>query len=109
MKWLQRTLSVATISAIATFAVLQYQKWRESPADAAADIEWSEAAPSALVLRGCDLRTTARGTECLLDPVRTHDSQIVQTWLETPWGEGRHQHRIDKLHDVEQRYLRRNT
>ncbi|MEM7154507.1 MAG: hypothetical protein AAF799_16790 [Myxococcota bacterium] len=81
MKWLQRTLSVATISAIATFAVLQYQKWRQSPADATPDIEWSEASASELVLRGCDLRTTARGTECLLDPVRASDSQIVQTWL----------------------------
>ncbi|MEE8523188.1 MAG: ribose 5-phosphate isomerase B [Thermoanaerobaculia bacterium] len=32
--------------------------------------------------------------------------QIVQTWLETPWGPGRHARRIDKIREVEKRYLR---
>lgn len=32
--------------------------------------------------------------------------QIVQTWLETPWGPGRHAQRIDKIREVEKRYLR---
>ncbi|MEM7588249.1 MAG: ribose 5-phosphate isomerase B [Acidobacteriota bacterium] len=32
--------------------------------------------------------------------------QIVQTWLETPWGTGRHQARVDKITAVEQRYLK---
>ncbi len=32
--------------------------------------------------------------------------QIVQTWLETPWGTGRHQSRVDKITAVEKRYLR---
>lgn len=31
--------------------------------------------------------------------------QIVRTWLETPWGPGRHARRIDKLRAVEERYL----
>ena len=31
--------------------------------------------------------------------------QIVQTWLETPWGPGRHARRIDKIRAVEARYL----
>lgn len=35
--------------------------------------------------------------------------QIVRAWLETPWGEGRHARRIDKLRAVEARYLRRNA
>lgn len=35
--------------------------------------------------------------------------QIVSTWLETPWGGDRHARRIDLLHDVESRYLRRNA
>ena len=33
--------------------------------------------------------------------------QIVKTWFETPWGPGRHAQRIDKLRQIEQRYLRR--
>ena len=33
--------------------------------------------------------------------------QIVKTWLETPWGPGRHARRIEKLKAVEGRYLRR--
>jgi len=32
--------------------------------------------------------------------------QIVQTWLETPWGPGRHARRIDKIREIEKRYLR---
>ncbi len=32
--------------------------------------------------------------------------QIVQTWLETPWGTGRHQSRVDKITAVERRYLK---
>ena len=35
--------------------------------------------------------------------------QIVQTWLETPWGGDRHARRVALITDVEQRYLRRNT
>lgn len=35
--------------------------------------------------------------------------QIVRTWLETPWGEGRHARRVDKITEVERRYLRRNA
>jgi len=34
--------------------------------------------------------------------------QIVTTWLETPWGEGRHARRAALITDVERRYLRRN-
>ncbi len=30
--------------------------------------------------------------------------QIVDAWLETPWGEGRHARRVEKIMDVEQRY-----
>jgi ribose 5-phosphate isomerase B len=30
--------------------------------------------------------------------------QIVDTWLETPWGEGRHARRVDKITDVEHKY-----
>ena len=32
--------------------------------------------------------------------------QIVETWLATPWGPGRHARRIDKIRAVESRYLR---
>ncbi len=32
--------------------------------------------------------------------------QITKTWLETPWGPGRHARRIEKIHAVESRYLR---
>jgi ribose 5-phosphate isomerase B len=31
---------------------------------------------------------------------------IVSTWLETPWGPGRHAARVDKITDIERRYLR---
>lgn len=34
--------------------------------------------------------------------------QIVQTWLDTPWGEGRHARRVQMITDIEARYLRRN-
>lgn len=33
--------------------------------------------------------------------------QIVKTWFETPWGPGRHADRIDKLRQIEERYLKR--
>jgi ribose 5-phosphate isomerase B len=33
--------------------------------------------------------------------------QIVTTWLETPAGGGRHQRRVDKITEIEQRYARR--
>ncbi len=32
--------------------------------------------------------------------------QIVRTWLETPWGLGRHESRVDKITAVERRYLK---
>jgi len=32
--------------------------------------------------------------------------QIVKTWLETPWGAGRHARRVDKIMQVEQRFLK---
>ncbi len=32
--------------------------------------------------------------------------EIVKTWLSTPWGGGRHQPRIDKISEIERRYLR---
>ncbi len=32
--------------------------------------------------------------------------QIVQTWLETPWGGDRHARRVEKITAVERRYLR---
>lgn len=31
--------------------------------------------------------------------------QILDTWLETPWGPGRHARRVDLITDVESRYL----
>jgi ribose 5-phosphate isomerase B len=31
--------------------------------------------------------------------------QIVETWLSTPWGEGRHARRVEKIDDIERRYL----
>jgi len=33
--------------------------------------------------------------------------QIVKTWLETPFGGGRHARRVDKIMEIEQRFLRR--
>jgi ribose 5-phosphate isomerase B len=33
--------------------------------------------------------------------------QIVETWLETPWGGERHARRVEKITDVERRYLAR--
>ncbi len=32
--------------------------------------------------------------------------QIVRTWLETPWGSGRHENRVQKITAVERRYLK---
>ena len=32
--------------------------------------------------------------------------QIVQTWLETPWGTGRHAQRVEKITAIERRYLK---
>ena len=32
--------------------------------------------------------------------------QIVRTWLETPWGSGRHENRVQKITEVERRYLK---
>jgi ribose 5-phosphate isomerase B len=32
--------------------------------------------------------------------------QIVDEWLETPWGGGRHAMRVDKITEVEKRYQR---
>jgi ribose 5-phosphate isomerase B len=32
--------------------------------------------------------------------------QIVDQWLETPWGPDRHAHRVAKITDIEKRYLR---
>ena len=32
--------------------------------------------------------------------------QIVETWLDTPWGEGRHARRVDKIDDIEREYAR---
>lgn len=31
---------------------------------------------------------------------------IVQRWLETPFGGGRHQRRVDKINDIENRFLK---
>ena len=30
--------------------------------------------------------------------------QIVEEWLATPWGEGRHADRVDKINRIENRY-----
>ena len=30
--------------------------------------------------------------------------QIVEAWLATPWGEGRHGRRVDKITTIEQSY-----
>jgi len=30
--------------------------------------------------------------------------QIVETWLATPWGEGRHARRVDKITDIDRSY-----
>ena len=35
--------------------------------------------------------------------------QIVETWLATPWGDGRHARRAGLITDIEARYLRRNA
>jgi ribose 5-phosphate isomerase B len=35
--------------------------------------------------------------------------QIVKTWLETPAGGGRHARRVDKIMDIERRYLKSDT
>jgi ribose 5-phosphate isomerase B len=32
--------------------------------------------------------------------------QIVQTWLATPFGGGRHQRRVDKIAEIEKRFLK---
>jgi len=32
--------------------------------------------------------------------------QIVQTWLATPFGGGRHQRRVDKIVEIERRFLK---
>jgi ribose 5-phosphate isomerase B len=32
--------------------------------------------------------------------------QIVKTWLETPWASGRHARRVEKIMQIEQRYLK---
>lgn len=32
--------------------------------------------------------------------------QIVAAWLETPWGEGRHARRVDKINAIEREYAR---
>lgn len=32
--------------------------------------------------------------------------QIVKTWLETPWATGRHARRVEKIMQIEQRYLK---
>ncbi len=32
--------------------------------------------------------------------------QIVDTWLDTPWGEGRHARRVAQISEIESRYLR---
>ena len=32
--------------------------------------------------------------------------QILDAWLSTPWAEGRHARRVDKINDVERQYLR---
>lgn len=34
-----------------------------------------------------------------------HAKVMVKTWLETPWGEGRHKNRVDKIMAVEQRFF----
>ena len=31
--------------------------------------------------------------------------QIVDTWLQTPWGPGRHAQRVDKISEIERSYL----
>ena len=35
--------------------------------------------------------------------------QIVKAWLETPYGGGRHQRRVDKIMAIERRYARRDA
>jgi len=35
--------------------------------------------------------------------------QIIDEWLATPWGADRHARRVDKITEVEQRYLRTGT
>ena len=36
----------------------------------------------------------------------TQAEDVVRTWLATPFAGGRHQARIQKIRDIEQRYLR---
>jgi ribose 5-phosphate isomerase B len=35
--------------------------------------------------------------------------QIVKTWLETPFGGGRHARRVDKIMQIEGRFVRRTS
>ena len=35
--------------------------------------------------------------------------QITETWLETPWGAGRHANRVEKITAIERQYLRSNS
>jgi ribose 5-phosphate isomerase B len=35
--------------------------------------------------------------------------QIIETWLETPFGGGRHARRVDKIMEIEQRFLKDNA
>jgi len=35
--------------------------------------------------------------------------QITETWLETPWGPGRHANRVEKITAIERQYLRSNS
>ena len=35
--------------------------------------------------------------------------QIVEAWLETPWGEGRHARRVGLIDDIERAYARSET
>ncbi|MCP4656448.1 MAG: ribose 5-phosphate isomerase B [bacterium] len=35
--------------------------------------------------------------------------QIVEEWLATPWGEGRHARRVEKITSIEGQYLRRGA
>lgn len=35
--------------------------------------------------------------------------QITETWLETPWGPGRHANRVEKISAIERQYLRSNS
>ncbi|MEE9183786.1 MAG: RpiB/LacA/LacB family sugar-phosphate isomerase, partial [Acidimicrobiia bacterium] len=35
--------------------------------------------------------------------------QIVQEWLDTPFGEGRHARRVDKITEIERLYSRKES